>query len=252
MVAQRYYEAEDVTIFHGDCEVILPTLADRSIDIIITDPPYSEHVHGKSRRGVGQWHDRAPGAAELSRVRDLGFASLSPDLMAFCAAEFARLAKRWVLVFSDVEMAGDWRKALTAAGLDYVRTGAWVKLNATPQFTGDRPAAGFEAVTIAHQPGRKRWNGGGKHALWTYPIVLNRGGQTPRLHTTQKPLPLLRELVELFSEPGETILDPFLGSGTTSRAAKDCGRRCIGIEREAVYCATAVQRLAQSVLLEVV
>ena len=242
-----YHDADGMTIYQGDCETILPTLADQSIGCVITDPPYSEHVHGKSRRGVGQWHDRAPGAAD-KRVRDLGFASLSPDLLAFCAAEFARLAKRWVLVFSDVEMAGDWRAALTAAGLDYVRTGAWVKLNATPQFTGDRPAAGFEAVTIAHQPGRKRWNGGGKHALWTYPIVLNRGGLTPRLHTTQKPLGLMRELVDLFSEPDETILDPFLGSGSTMRAAKDCGRRCIGVEREEQYCATAVRRLGQAVL----
>ncbi len=243
---QPYYQdgASGITIYTGDCTAVLPTLPDKSIDVVITDPPYSEHVHGKSRRGTGQWHDRAPGAAD-KRVRDLGFVSLSPDLMAFCAGEFARLAKRWVLVFSDVEMAGDWRAALTAAGLDYVRTGAWVKLNATPQFTGDRPAAGFEAVTIAHQPGRKRWNGGGKHALWTYPIVLNRGGLTPRLHTAQKPLGLMHELVSLFSEPGETILDPFLGSGTTLLAAYQCGRKAIGVEMQEEYCRVAVTRLNQ-------
>lgn len=240
-----YYDDSSMTIYQGDCAAVLPTLADQSIGCVITDPPYSEHVHGKSRRGVGQWHDRAPGAAD-KRVRDLGFAALSPDLLAFCAGEFARLAKRWVLVFSDVEMAGDWRAALTAAGLDYVRTGAWVKLNATPQFTGDRPAAGFEAVTIAHQPGRKRWNGGGKHALWTYPIVLNRGGLTPRLHTTQKPLPLLKELVGLFSERGELILDPFMGSGTTGVAAILQGRRFIGCEIDQHYTEVARKRIART------
>lgn len=239
-----YYDQGGLTVYHGDCAAILPTLPDRSIDVVITDPPYSEHVHGKSRRGTGQWRDRFPHAAN-NRVRDLGFASLSPALLAACAAEFARLARRWVLVFSDVEMAGDWRHALTAAGLDYVRTGAWVKLHNAPQFTGDRPAPGFEAVTIAHQPGRKRWNGGGKSAIWTYPIVMPGNRADPRVHTTQKPIGLLTELVGLFTEPGETILDPFLGSGTTLLAAYQCGRKAIGVELQEDYCRVAVERLGQ-------
>lgn len=249
MSTTPYYrdEASGMTIYHADCRAVLATLPEGSADIILTDPPYSEHVHGKSRRVTGQWRDKFPAAAD-NRVRDLGFVSLSPDLMAFCAGEFARLAKRWVLVFSDVEMAGDWRKALTGAGLDYVRTGAWVKLHNAPQFTGDRPAPGFEAVTIAHRPGKKRWDGGGKSAVWTYPIVMPGNVTDPRVHTTQKPLGLLRELVGLFSEPGETILDPFLGSGTTMRAAKDLGRRCIGIEMSEAYCRVAARRLRQSVL----
>jgi site-specific DNA-methyltransferase (adenine-specific) len=66
---------------------------------------------------------------------------------------------------------------------------------------------------------------------------------------TEKPIELMRELVSLFTDPGELILDPFMGSGTTLRAAKDLGRRAIGIELEEKYCEIAVQRLAQEVLL---
>lgn len=235
-----YYSDDFVTLYHAACQDVLPMLD--SVDHVITDPPYSEHVHGKSRRG-SSLPDAHEFPACISRARELGFVSLTPDLMQFCAGEFARLSQRWVLAFSDVESATDWRLALEAVKLDYVRTGAWIKVGATPQFTGDRPAAGFEAITIAHPKGRKRWNGGGTHAVWSEPIVLNRGGNDPRLHTTQKPLTLMRRLVSLFTDEGETILDPFAGSGTTGVAAATLGRKAILVEMSEQYCDVIAKRL---------
>jgi len=225
----------------GDNRPFLASLADRSVDVVISDPPYSEHVHGKQRRQKISGEKEA--GAKWTRSADLGFACISPESLTNAAREFARLAKRWVLIFSDVELAGDWRAALIAAGLDYVRTGAWIKIGATPQFTGDRPAVGFEAITIAHPKGRKRWSGGGTHGVWAHPIAQNRGGNTPRLHTTQKPLPLMLELVSLFTEPGELVLDAFAGSGTTGVAALRLGRRFLGCELDATYATTARERL---------
>jgi DNA modification methylase len=132
---------------------------------------------------------------------------------------------------------------MSDAGLDYVRTGAWVKVGATPQFSGDRPAVGFEAVTICHPPGRKHWNGGGKHAVWTHPIVLDRGKTGARMHTTQKPLGLMESLVSLFTDRDETVLDAFMGSGTTGVACIKLGRRFIGIERDPKYFEAACGRI---------
>jgi site-specific DNA-methyltransferase (adenine-specific) len=166
------------------------------------------------------------------------------------------MARRWVLTFSDVESCHLWRDDLVECGLEYVRTGAWVKIGATPQFTGDRPAAGFETITIAHPKGRKHWNGGGRHGIWReveepdlvyeVPIVLNRSHSEPRVHTTQKPLKLMLNLVGDFSDGGETILDPFAGSGTTLVAAKMLGRKVIGIERGERYCELAAKRIKQA------
>jgi site-specific DNA-methyltransferase (adenine-specific) len=242
-----YYEENGIQIFHGDCRDVLPTL--EHVDVVITDPPYSDYVHSKSRRGgadtglVVDGRGRRP-ACSFARVKEFGFESLDPEVRRFCVAQFARLVRRWVLVFSDVESADAWRMGLVHEKLEYVRTGAWVKLASTPQFTGDRPGTGFEAITIAHPKGKKTWNGGGSQGVWYAPVVQN-GSREARVHTTQKPERLMRELVTLFSNEGETILDAFMGSGTTLVAAKRLGRKAIGIEAQEEYCERAAERLSQ-------
>lgn len=250
-----YYEDESIKLFLGDCREVLPTL--ERVDVVITDPPYSDYVHSKSRRG-GASAPQLDGsgrnvACSFAREKEFGFESLTPELRKECSCAFSLLARRWVLTFSDVESCHLWRDDFVAVGLEYVRTGAWIKIGATPQFTGDRPAAGFETITIAHPKGRKRWNGGGKHATWRdveeseiiyeVPIVLNRSHNEPRLHTTQKPLTLMLNLVGDFSDKGETILDAFVGSGSTLVAAKRLGRKAIGIELDEANCETAAKRL---------
>ena len=238
-------------LHRGDCLAVMPTLD--AVDHVITDPPYSEHVHSKARAGTRKRalksgvqngsRNRQP-RCSFSRAADFGFASLAPETRTGAAANFGRLARRWVLVFSNVEMCGEWRSDLEAAGLDYIRTLAWVKLAATPQFTGDRPAQTFETITLAHPSGRKRWNGGGKHGIYSCRVAGNQpGGDGLRVHTTQKPLALMLALVADFTDPGETILDPFAGSGTTGVAALRLGRRFVGIERDPKYFDIAVERL---------
>ncbi len=252
---KAYYEHAGITIYHGDCQEVLwvAPMFNVKVDHMITDPPYSDYVHAKSRRG-GTDAPPPDGAgkaarASFSRVKSFGFDAMT-EALRMNVTEWAREhVHRWSLVFSDVESSHLWRDDFVdCAGLDYVRTGAWIKLGATPQFTGDRPATGFEAITICHRKGRKKWNGGDSHAVWSYPIVLNRGGNDPRLHTTQKPESLMLQLVQLFTDAGETILDPFMGSGTTLAAAKRLGRLAIGIEREEKYCEIAAKRLAQEAL----
>lgn len=237
-----YYEDESATVYLGDYRDVLPEL--EGVDAVICDPPYSEHTHGNIRSAKMMANDRGGKyGSDTRRNVELGFDSLNAVDRAFLATQFSRLSRRWVLVFSDVESDHLWRDDMIEAGLDYVRTGAWIKTGSTPQFSGDRPATGFEAITIAHPKGRKRWNGGGSHAVWNVPIVLNRSGSDPRWHTTQKPLPLMSELVRLFTDAGETILDATAGSGTTGVAAKRFWRKSILIERQEGHCESIALRL---------
>ncbi len=236
-------------VVHGDAREILPLIPEQSIDAAIIDPPYSKHVHESVRRARRrELPDLADAPCRTRRTVDLGFGYLDAPSRRLYARHLARLVRRWSLAFSDVESAHLWRISLVAAGLRYKRTGEWRRIGGAPQFSGDRPAAGFEAITIAHPAGRSRWNGGGKAASYEHPIVANRAGQRgSRLHPTQKPEPLMVELVDDFSDRGEIVIDFTCGSGTTGSAAIRRGRRFIGIERIGEHAQTARARLAATI-----
>jgi DNA modification methylase len=111
----------------------LASLADKSVDVTITDPPYDEHVHSAARTGA-----RQPGEivdsessvrAKFNRKRELGFDAIKRSDMDAVAVHLARTTRRWSLVFCALEMIHDWRGALEVAGLQYVRTAVWHKLN---------------------------------------------------------------------------------------------------------------------------
>lgn len=209
---------------------------------LITDPPYSARTHANATGGVtGKCHGRGKSGEQIAKPIELGFAHLSASTRRRVAREAARLVTRWSIVFSDDDSMHLWRRSFEVAGLQHIRSMFWIRRGGAPQFTGDRPACGVEAITLVHPPGRKKWNGGGKAGLYDFPIV--PGGDS-RVHTTQKPIPLMLALVADFTDEGDIILDPFAGSGSTGVAALRLGRRFIGIERDPKYAAVARERLA--------
>lgn len=241
-----YYSEAGITIYHGDCRGILPSLD--IADHVITDPPYARDVY---QRLQGPKTHKGSGTPARMGIRNHQYSSTSieklaagaighiDEMLAGVAVEVARLTRRWSLVFSDAESIHIWRHNLEAAGMRYVRTGAWFKPDPMPQFSGDRPAVGFEPCTITHARGPMRWNGGGASATWTHGTVKK---DRPN-HPCPKPVGLMLELVALFTDPDDLILDPFLGSGTTLLAAGRLGRRGVGIEIEEKYCEEAARRL---------
>jgi DNA modification methylase len=218
-----YYDEAGVTIYHGNCLDVLPTLG--LVDHVITDPPYDAKTHDGARYGFRETSSAIPFAP-------LNVAESVPLLLG--------ASRRWVVAFCSLEMFGAYRDA---AGEHWVRAGFWRRTNGVPQFTGDRPGQPGEGVAIMHaKVQKKRWNGHGHHAFWEHPIV--SGGP----HPTTKPEPLMAAIVAQFTDPGDLILDPFMGSGTTLVAAKRLGRKAIGIELNEQYCEIAAKRLAQGAL----
>jgi DNA modification methylase len=223
------------TLIHGNCLQVLPELPDRSVGHVITDPPYLLDFSKCITRGR-----RDP----TSRKRDMGYAPFTAEGLGAVAPHLARLADRWCLVFSDVESIHLWRASLVDGGQRYIRTGAWARSNPCPQFSGDRPGVGFEAATICHAKERRvHWNGGGLAAIWAHPQLHGTTADDGNAHPTPKPISLMLELVELFTDPGDIVLDPFAGSGTTGVACLRLGRRFIGIEKDAKFAAVARERL---------
>lgn len=229
-----------------DPDLGLPSLPLDSIDVTITDPPYEAEAHTKARRSNRRGRD-----GNLDAVVDhsIDFDPMTEELRSAVGAELARVTRRWIAVFCQVEASGAWRRAITASGkARYVRTMVWIKPDAPPQFTGDRPAMGYESIVLCYgSPGRMTWNGGGRHGVFTHQIVkgsardgIRVGGRSD--HPTQKPLGLMLDLVSLFSDPGELVLDPYLGSGTTAAACSQLGRRCLGYELREDYAEIARRR----------
>lgn len=224
----------------GDCvDAVtgMPSLPDRSVDHVITDPPFEGEAHGMQRRRL--YDD----AGQVTVVESpLEFEPMTESLRLDCATQFARLARRWVLVFCQVEAVHLWRACLMGAGLDYVRTMVWIKPDAQPQYSGDRPGVGYESIVVAHQPGRKEWSGGGRVGVFSH--TRHREPDAERSpHPTMKPLPLMTELVRLFTDENDLILDPFCGSGTTGVACKALGRSFLGWEMSPEYAALARRRI---------
>lgn len=228
-----YYQDSSCTIYHGDCREILPSLP--KVDLVLTDPPYSDRTHCGARTNKTE---NATATYRQGGSMLVTFDCLSDDAFVSLCRQCLAMSRRWVIMTCDHRHA-----ALTFDWEEHVRLGCWAKIAPMPQISGDRPGCGHESVLILHNPGQKRWNGGGKPALWTY-CVMKSATSVP----SQKPIALIKHILSDFSEPGETILDPFMGSGTTLRAAKDLGRKAIGIEIEERCCEIAARRLHQEVL----
>lgn len=229
-----YYQRDGVTLYLGDCAEVLPGLG--QVDHCLTDPPYVAKVVRNSRSAMkGNYTSSWSGVM----AQPFCYAGLTEDLRTNVSHWIAALTRRWILVFSDVEFSYRWREDLETAGARYMRTCCWVKPGSAPQFTGDRPAQGWEPITVCHGAAGSRWNGGGKAGVYVHPNLRPQ----QRTYPGQKPEALMRELVRDFTEEGETILDPFAGSGTTLVAAFQCGRKAVGIESREESCEAIAKRL---------
>lgn len=214
----------DCTLYEADCLELMPHLGE--FDAVVTDPPYGTTATHANHLSKVMLRDGTPARQAL------GFDGITGDELVRLASEWCRMARRWVVFTCE------WQDAhmLAEQGL-LVRLGIWRKPDGAPQFTGDRPGTGWEAVAICHRKGRKRWNGGGRHAFWTFPKGRGDG------HPTQKPLPLVSALLQDFTDPGEAVFDPFMGSGTTGVACVKLGRKFTGIELDPDYFDIACKRI---------
>ena len=212
-----YFQDDAVTIYHGDCREILPTLHG-DIDLVLTDPPYGIALANHDPNGRRALRSYAVAGDEsghtgqevLDRYRDAA-------TIAFACPE-----RPWRGCWNQYLV---WNKGGGTGGggeptLYWYRTWELIQVRRLGVLQGQRDSA-----------------------------VLAFGGRGNEfsLHPTQKPLTLLRYLVA--KTTAQTVLDPFMGSGTTLRAAKDLGRKAIGIEIEERYCEIAAKRMAQGVLL---
>lgn len=241
-----YFQREGVTIYLGDALELLPELEPGKFAALVTDPPYSS---GGAFRG-----DRTRPAVE--KYVQWGTLAYRPDFagdsrdqrgfLAWCslwlaAARAACRPSAHAAVFSDWRQLPTMTDALQAGGWTWRGVAVWSKAY------GRVNSAGFSAATEFVPWGT---NGPAPEERETYPAGVfecqsQRGDE--RAHVAQKPEPVMRWLCSVV-EKGGPILDPFMGSGTTLRAALDMGNPVVGFDSDERYCEMAARRLGQGVL----
>jgi site-specific DNA-methyltransferase (adenine-specific) len=206
----------------GDCLDILPTLADKSVDAVITDPPYGTKI------GKMNFTNNRHGGVALRNDYKGGADWDSEPMSEAQYIEIVRVAK--TLVF----FGGNFFDYLPVSRGWYV----WDKKNGG-QFSNDFADCEM-AWTNRDMPSRII-----RH-IWHGMIQQDMSNKEKRYHPSQKPVPVMERIIEDLTQPGDTILDPFMGSGTTGVACVKLGRNFIGIEREPKYYDIAARRIHEA------
>ena len=217
-----YYKDDFVTIYHGDCREIVPLLG--KFDLLLTDPPYGIGLNTDNSRFSGG------NAASVARRGN----GVGPANGAKIYGDDADFDPAFMMESATHKIIWGWNNF--ANKLSRGACLVWIKRNdeAFQSFLSDAEVA---------------WMSKG-HGVYCRRDLSNNAIANERCHPTQKPASLMAWCLSFFPD-AKTILDPFAGSGTTGRAAKDLGRKCTLIEREERYCEIAAKRMRQEVLLPV-
>lgn len=238
-----YYSDDHVTLWHGDALGVLTGLPGASVDAVITDPPYSSGGMVRSDRQQSTINKYVT-TQNTRRDELVDFSGDSRDQRSYaywCAlwlAECMRITKPGgvALLFTD------WRQL--PATTDALQAGGWVWRGVVPWWKpSGRPTQGRFANSCEYVV----WGSHGPRDLLTLdgkalPGFYQASSPRDREHITQKPLEVMRELVKITPDAG-TVLDPFMGSGTTGAATVLEGRRFVGVEQVDHYVDVAERRI---------
>lgn len=249
------------SIIMQDCISAMRALPAKSVDLIFADPPYNLQLGGDLSR---------PDGSHVDAVTDDWdkFDSLNAYDMFTRAwlAEAKRILKDngaiWVIgSYHNIFKVGS---AIQDLGYWILNDIVWRKANPMPNFKGTRFTNAHETLIWASMGEKARYTFNYRsmktlndelqmRSDWEFPICggqerLKRDGV--KVHPTQKPEALIYRILLACTKPGDVVLDPFFGTGTTGAVAKRLGRRWIGIEREAGYCAAAIERIEAALPLD--
>jgi modification methylase len=246
----------------GDCIEVMAGLPEGSVDLVFADPPYNLQLRGALHRPDNSRVD----AVDDDWDRFASFADYDRFTHAWLT-EARRVLKPdgaiWVIgSYHNIFRLGS---ALQDVGFWLLNDVIWRKSNPMPNFRGRRFTNAHETLIWAArgEGARYTFNYDAMKALndgvqmrsdWLIPLCTGaerlKTREGGKLHPTQKPLPLLHRILVATTEPGDVVLDPFFGTGTTGAAARRLGRHFIGIEREPAYAAAAEARIEAIVPLD--
>jgi modification methylase len=246
-------------VIEGDCVERMKALPEGCADLVFADPPYNMQLRGELRR---------PDQSKVDAVDDHWDQFASFESYDQFTRDWLGAARRCLKDTGSLWVIGSYHNIfrvgsiLQDLGFWILNDVVWRKSNPMPNFKGRRFTNAHETLIWATKNPKQQYtfNYEAMKALndelqmrsdWTLPICAGheriKGADGQKAHSTQKPESLLHRVIVSSTRPGDVILDPFFGSGTTGAVAKRLGRRFIGIEREKTYADVARARIAEVV-----
>lgn len=242
-------------IYQGDCRDILARLPEKSVDLIFADPPYNLQLQGALLRPNQTLVDAVDD--DWDQFADFAaYDQFTREWLSACRRVLKDNGTLWVIgSYHNIYRVGS---ILQDLGYWILNDVVWIKTNPMPNFKGVRFTNAHETLLWCKKSKDQKRYTFNYHAMkmandgkqmrsdWTLPLCTGSERLTvngEKLHATQKPEALLYRVILASSKPGDVILDPFFGTGTTGAVAKKLGRHFIGIERDAAYVQAATARI---------
>jgi DNA modification methylase len=250
-----YYEADGIAIYHGDCREIIRGLNPGSVSLVVTSPPYNQMTPCQ-KKPSGMWAT-SMGAGFLRAWRERGYSDNMPeaDYTAWQTSLFGEIRS---VCSDDASLFYNhqlrWRdgacshpvKWFTPDGWNFRQEIIWNR-GGGMMFNARMFVRFDERILWFVRSEKWKWNQSavGFGTIWN---IAREQQQQGKEHPVAFPLELPARCIAAASDPGDIVLDPFMGSGTTLVAAKNLGRRAVGIDADEHWCEVAARRLGQGVL----
>lgn len=221
-------------IYNNDSMEFMRGLEDNSIDLIVTDPPYKITARGNAGSSGGMMKSKLSMSGKIFKHNDVKIKDFMPEIY-----RVLKEGSHCYIMTNHVNLI-EMLNVAKECGFHFIKSLIWDKGN---KIMGQCYMSQFEYILFLRKGKHKKINNCGTSDLLSIPNKKQKGEDGKNLHDTEKPVELMRILIENSSQEGEVILDPFVGIGTTAVAAKNLNRKYIGVELDENYFNIAKRRL---------
>ena len=224
----------DIKLYNGNCLELMKLIPDKSIDLILTDPPYKITARGNGGNSGGMFQKKEVNNGKVFKVNDLEIEDWLP--------EFYRVLKDGThcYIMTNNKNITHYLSVIDSSLFHFIKNLIWVKDN---KIMGQTYMSQFEYVIMLRKGKHKRINDCGQSDVLQIPNKKMKNLEGKTIHDTEKPVKLNEILIANSSNEGETVLDPFMGVGSCGVACINTNRNFIGIELDEGYYNIAKEKI---------
>jgi len=234
LAEQADYKNNLGMLFNDNVLNILPQIKDESIDLVVTDPPYKMTSRGSHGNTGGMLAKKITMNGNVFDHNDISISDYASDLY-----RVLKDGSHCYIMTNHVNLI-EMLNTMTDVGFHFIKSLIWDKGN---KIMGRFYMSQYEYILFFRKGKGIQINNCGTSDILSFPNKKLKGEDGSNLHDTEKPVELMKVLIENSSKPNDIVLEPFMGIGATCIACKECGRRYIGCEIDKKYFDIAVKRL---------